>query len=647
MGVQSCGPDYRDFVGLVTTGQFQGLQCDMLKSISRLSEKVRETQKGLQGTEDKSLDEEKRKQKEPTGQDNGDRFLDSVGHAVGRDPLMRQKELEGTADRELLNKKRVEKLEKEELKDCHMLANNSLPQTEPVEPIDGVILSDADECLESTATIEDLWIHAVRLVVFIGSFCGILFENLFRYLPLGDTSQNEKREDQNHPPLKVPKLGKQRYILKNGLGLCVLIAVLSSQLPGTMAASVTVSPLTTEPAMKADLPYACTDVGSQANDTWLDREEVKAMKRGSVFDGSDKGYTDICPNAFHGLCLREINLSKNLLAELPDHLFESVQELHRLLLDHNLFTTVPAALNEYPGIEFIGISYNDMKEIPRGALSNVTSLHGLDVSGNKNLGQYPSDIFLFQNFRLLNVSNTAISSPPHPPCLSQERIYNYSLKCSEDHMELWNGSSKLTFYFQNLSAFYRNWNIENCSNPEGMQFHSDCKTSTSEPVDNESSTDSVVSVTQSSLHPGVSDGPSFVKNDKAKGGPILFIFIFEVIFCGVSVFLKVVERRSVHIRSYVMVGLWVILIALPVGTFVVTVVCFGFCAALAVSLVEYTVIAILACDFCSSCSLNERSNQNESEKLEVNSFDGNTVFQNATDTSIKIPEENPETETHS
>lgn len=117
MGVQSCGPDYRDFVGLVTTGQFQGLQCDMLKSILiRLLEKVRETRKGLQGTEDKSLDEEKRKQKEPTGQDNGDRFLDSVGHAVGRDPLMRQKELEGTADRELLNKKELKNLKRKSSK---------------------------------------------------------------------------------------------------------------------------------------------------------------------------------------------------------------------------------------------------------------------------------------------------------------------------------------------------------------------------------------------------------------------------------------------------------------------------------------------------------------------------------------------------
>lgn len=514
MGVQTCDPVYRYVGGLVNWAK---------SYVPWTAEKVRKTPKGPQGTGDK------RRLKECEGQGNerstscqqtklfGDRCGDSNEHSVGEDSLMNVW----------------------------------------------------------------IWIYTVRLVnVFSGIFWGVLQKNLHWYQSLKET---EKRENENHPPLKMLKGGKQRYVLKNGSygaqrhhstesrnhKLVVFLLTLLSKSGCGTAASVpnTRMALVTKPSMTKTLPPSTT------GETWLYRNEVESMISKRSFNGSFRGYTNISLNAFNGFAIAEIFLSGNYLTVLPDDLFQNVHGLQRVYLDHNLFTLLPVALNNCPDLVFFDISYNDVKEIPRHSISKATRLLSFDVSGNRNLGNYPDDAFSLPKLSIVYLKNTSINSLPFPPP-SSEFHGKYSFKCDAYIVTLVKETGETKFDLQNTDALSsENWAVIFYRDPEQRLVPFNCKDQSFGPFEavEDRSVSTIAPFLYTNLNVSLNSNEtdsSIVRTVQNKSRAGVPLWILGVIFgiCICTLYLKTKENGKNGLTHFAILRLFAVEIVVTIGT---------------------------------------------------------------------------------
>ncbi|KAJ8022563.1 hypothetical protein HOLleu_37503 [Holothuria leucospilota] len=545
MGVQTCNPVYRHVGELVTWAKSYAIWT---------TEKVRNTPKGWQCAENKNLLEDKRNGKELKGCDNkrstrcqqaklfGDRCGAANQHPAGTDSLMKQKILKDKSGSKLPKGK---KLKKQECKGGDTQENFSLQQAEPVERIDGNKPPDVGKCVNGTTSIKQL----------------------------KDISQIEKRK--NQPPskiLKTPtiflKVGKQRQVLRNGSNglqkhyrtrakrhiLIFVPIMLISRCGCGLAASIPTTrvPTTTEPRVAEMLPLACTYNGSKFDDNWLDRSEVETMIRSGTFNGSNRAYTNICPNAFRGFNLSEIVLSLNNITEISDDLFENVSGLERVHLDCNHLTSFPVALNKCPDLVFFNISCNDIRNIPRNSFNKATSLLGFDASGNVNLSQYPGDLFYLPNRLTVYLGNTAISNPPFPPHPNTRANESFRLICEKGQIIRLVGESRdVIFHLQNTDALSpKNWEVKVNGDHEGRVVHFDCENHSFGPfeiVENNKSTtpipmtlnNSVLSSAVTSVSVTTQPQNDFSAPQKAfSAGAVIIVIFPDILFFIYWLYLK-------------------------------------------------------------------------------------------------------------
>ncbi|KAJ8049522.1 Leucine-rich repeat-containing protein 15 [Holothuria leucospilota] len=160
----------------------------------------------------------------------------------------------------------------------------------------------------------------------------------------------------------------------------------------------------------------CSEAGWSREDDVLDANDVKIGLDGETFDGSGKNFTMVCSNAFHHVHVELVNLTNNLLQDLPCGIFDYTQGPERVYLDRNKFTSIPSALNS-SDVKLLVLSNNKISEIPKGTMNGMEGLTTLSLSGNQNMTQIPEDIFILSMCCSLNhgvFTNTKIEYPLVP-----------------------------------------------------------------------------------------------------------------------------------------------------------------------------------------------------------------------------------------
>ncbi|KAJ8018944.1 Leucine-rich repeat, immunoglobulin-like domain and transmembrane domain-containing protein 3 [Holothuria leucospilota] len=162
--------------------------------------------------------------------------------------------------------------------------------------------------------------------------------------------------------------------------------------------------------------YRCSDEGSSRKDDVLDAIDVNNSLHERFFNGYGKNYTKVCSNAFHYLTLNAVNLTNNLLPDLPPDILYYTRGLKRVYLGRNKFTSFPLS-GDMPDLELLDLSGNMISEIPKGTMNHMESLTTLNLTGNQNMTQVPEDVLILSHCCSLKsgiFTNTQIGHPLVP-----------------------------------------------------------------------------------------------------------------------------------------------------------------------------------------------------------------------------------------
>jgi len=107
--------------------------------------------------------------------------------------------------------------------------------------------------------------------------------------------------------------------------------------------------------------------------------------------------------------LRRLNLSNNLLEQVPSELGQMTQ-LKRLNLSENKLRTVPNSFGGLVSLERFNVAHNGLTHISNEVFQNMNNLYSVDVQYNK-LSALPASIAQ-QNLRELIANNNALESVP-------------------------------------------------------------------------------------------------------------------------------------------------------------------------------------------------------------------------------------------
>lgn len=123
--------------------------------------------------------------------------------------------------------------------------------------------------------------------------------------------------------------------------------------------------------------------------------------------------SDLEKNTFSGLeSLRVLSLSENHLKEIRDDaVFHPLQNLEQLDLSGNELTTLsPAALSGLLNLRSLHLQRNRFQVVPSQALSGLTALLQLDLSGNDLQGSLAEGSLALPSLHDLNLHSNAIES---------------------------------------------------------------------------------------------------------------------------------------------------------------------------------------------------------------------------------------------
>ena len=108
---------------------------------------------------------------------------------------------------------------------------------------------------------------------------------------------------------------------------------------------------------------------------------------------SSRKIHSMAPDALKGLSsLEELDLSNNLLTQLPATVFEDLRSLRTLKLQNNHLETLPAGILDLSSLETLQLENNNLETLPAGIFEGLKNLQILDLTSN-GLKTLPAGVF--------------------------------------------------------------------------------------------------------------------------------------------------------------------------------------------------------------------------------------------------------------
>jgi len=113
--------------------------------------------------------------------------------------------------------------------------------------------------------------------------------------------------------------------------------------------------------------------------------------------------------------IRSLNVSQNLMLDLPTDFIQSCHQLKELHLSQNELERVPQSVRQSQMLSSLNLSSNRLRDLDHAQLENLTELTNLQVDNNL-LTRLPESFVNFRHLNILNVSNNSFSLFPSAIC---------------------------------------------------------------------------------------------------------------------------------------------------------------------------------------------------------------------------------------
>ena len=113
--------------------------------------------------------------------------------------------------------------------------------------------------------------------------------------------------------------------------------------------------------------------------------------------------------------IASLDLSKNLMMEVPVDFLQMCKNLKQLWLTNNDYNGVPSSIKYIPALEHLNISGNHIRELETAKLEELTSLRTLRAYNNK-LTTLPTTYASFKHLTILFISNNSFTKFPKVVC---------------------------------------------------------------------------------------------------------------------------------------------------------------------------------------------------------------------------------------
>ncbi|CAG8480701.1 9919_t:CDS:2 [Scutellospora calospora] len=117
----------------------------------------------------------------------------------------------------------------------------------------------------------------------------------------------------------------------------------------------------------------------------------------------------------HAYNIQSLNISQNLMLDLPMDFIQSCTQLRELHLSQNDLEHVPQSIKQTEMLSFLNLNSNRLKELEHGSLEVIGELTNLQVENNLLL-RLPDKFAEFTKLSIINVANNSFSVFPQVIC---------------------------------------------------------------------------------------------------------------------------------------------------------------------------------------------------------------------------------------
>ncbi|CAG8436673.1 9012_t:CDS:10 [Diversispora eburnea] len=117
----------------------------------------------------------------------------------------------------------------------------------------------------------------------------------------------------------------------------------------------------------------------------------------------------------HAYYIRSLNVSKNLMLDLPTDFIQSCTQLRELHLSNNKLEHVPQSVRHAEMLSLLNLNSNSLKDLDHIALETVGELSELSVENNL-LQSLPENYSQFKTLSILNLANNSFTQFPLVVC---------------------------------------------------------------------------------------------------------------------------------------------------------------------------------------------------------------------------------------
>ncbi|ORY02907.1 hypothetical protein K493DRAFT_384979, partial [Basidiobolus meristosporus CBS 931.73] len=164
----------------------------------------------------------------------------------------------------------------------------------------------------------------------------------------------------------------------------------------------------------------------------------------------------------HASSIVTLNLSKNLMLDIPSDFIQVCTNLKDLKLRNNEYKHIPNSIRYASKLECLDLSHNRLKEVESAQLHSITTLDRLYLFNNR-INTLPPEFMELQTLTTLDISNNKFTEFPDPVC---ELVNLRELYVSYNRLHLLPESIGKLF---NLETLHLSCNQITGSLPKGFQ----------------------------------------------------------------------------------------------------------------------------------------------------------------------------------